>query len=196
LLEVRKCATEKYATLSEAQSTDSVKDSSVFEWHKWFERDWENVEGSEKSGRPKKQTSESSLFQKNLKKCGIFFCSQEVKRSTRLIRLKYLRVYLNLCIEQGVNSCPKTFSSITMLHLTRFTTKKIWCWNGRPHNSLDFFFPQLHLALSKIKVHFEGTKFSGNRTGSRKYAVRTEDVLGQQGSVRVSNSSSIAGLSV
>jgi len=45
-----------------------------------------------------------------------------------------------------------------------------------PPYSSDLF-PQLHLALSKIKVHFEGTNFSGNRTGSEKCDIRAEEVL-------------------
>jgi hypothetical protein len=74
LFEVRKCATEKYATPSEAYSAEAVKDSSAFEWHKCFEGDSEKVEGSERSGLPKKANIRIRAFSTFvLEKCGIFF---------------------------------------------------------------------------------------------------------------------------
>lgn len=74
MLELRDCATEKNGTLSEAHSTESVKDSNVFECHKCSEGDWENVEGSERSGDPKKSKHPiPHFFNKFFKDCGIIF---------------------------------------------------------------------------------------------------------------------------
>jgi hypothetical protein len=73
LLEVRKCATKKYATLSDAHSTEAVKDSSVssgINRSKHFERTWKVVK--EAAARKSKHPN-PHFFNKMLKNCGIFF---------------------------------------------------------------------------------------------------------------------------
>jgi len=48
IVELRKCADETRAVLSEAYSTGNVSKSSVWKWHKRFKRDKRTVEGTEK----------------------------------------------------------------------------------------------------------------------------------------------------
>jgi hypothetical protein len=47
-----KSASENLQMLTEAYGADDMKKSSVFEWHKKFKEDWEDVKDDERTGRP------------------------------------------------------------------------------------------------------------------------------------------------
>jgi hypothetical protein len=75
-----------------------VKNSSDFQWHKWFKEDHENKENDERSGHPRSHRTD-----KNVEKV------QNLVHSYRHLSIRAMAVQLNLdketvtCIEKGLN---------------------------------------------------------------------------------------------
>jgi hypothetical protein len=141
--------------LSEAYR-EATKNSSVFDWHKWFNEGW-MLKSQMKTMLITFFDSKGTVLTLN--------SFHNSKRLTKLITRKYWSSYMKVFIKKGLNFIPMIrFFTMTMLKLTTccqaVSGPNIDYWN-RILTLLPWLGSEWLLAISKNKVCLKGMKISG-----------------------------------